>query len=178
VKSILLIGFRGTGFHDSRYRNEPALIQAGHVGIVFEDHPKDIYGFHPTQLAIEQIGGEDIALEWLKENEPLEGALQLDTWIFIRAFQLSIAGARTKVWKWTIYVSDEEYNHIQKQVFHWYTQETVFIYAFPPRDQEPHPDRDNCATFPRRLGLPLPEVSGQITKYILALESIGEEWSL
>jgi hypothetical protein len=37
-------------------------------------------------------------------------------------------------------------------------------------------DRDNCATFPRKLGLPLPETTGQLRWYIAQLENTGEKW--
>jgi hypothetical protein len=38
------------------------------------------------------------------------------------------------------------------------------------------PDRDNCATFPRRLELPLLDPIGQIKDYVRALEMQGEPW--
>ncbi len=56
----------------------------------------------------------------------------------------------------------------------WYTEKMTFTYSFPP--ETPMPDRDNCATFPRRLGLPLPEASGQLTYYVPALAAVGSEW--
>ena len=73
MKNIYLIGFRGTSFQDPQYTQEPTLIRAGHVGIAFEDDLDLILGFHPTVEAIENIGGDEAAIEWLKENEPLEG---------------------------------------------------------------------------------------------------------
>jgi hypothetical protein len=89
MKKIYLLGFRGTGFADLQYAAEPALIRAGHVGIAFEDDPTLILGFHPTEAEIARVGGEEAAIEWLKENEPLDGALQADYAIFARAYALS-----------------------------------------------------------------------------------------
>lgn len=176
MKKIYFVGFRGTGFQDKEYRGEPALIRAGHVGIIFENEPSMILGFHPTAEAIAEIGSEDDAIEWLKENEPLEGSLQEDYEIFYRAFELQRQGARTEIWQITIEVSEEDFARIHAQALEWYTKEEKFTYAFPPIGKPPLPERDNCATFPRRLGLPLPEPTGQLTRYIEALKNIGTQW--
>lgn len=50
----------------------------------------------------------------------------------------------------------------------------MFAYSFPP--DKPMTDQDNCATFPRRLGLPLLDPIGQIKDYVRALERRGEVW--
>jgi hypothetical protein len=152
------------------------LIRAGHVGIAFEDDLGLILGFHPTPNAIESVGGEDAAIEWLKENEPLDGCLQDDTEIFKRAALLSLQGARTSVWQVVIEPGDM-YERIREETIKWYNEARIFTYAFPVRGQQPAPDRDNCATFPRRLGLPLPEHTGQLTQYMLALEALGSRWT-
>jgi hypothetical protein len=176
VKKIYLIGFRGTGFNLLEYAGEPALLQAGHVGFAFEDDPNFILGFHPTLEAIERAGGEEEAIEWLKENEPLDGALQSDYEIFFRAHELHINGARTEVWQLTIEVDIAEYDRVREQAIRWYTESTIFTYAFPKGGSLPELDRDNCATFPRRLLLPLPEPTGQLSRYIAELEKIGTPW--
>jgi hypothetical protein len=176
MKKIFLIGFRGTGFIDPQYLNEPALIRAGHVGIAFEGEIDFILGFHPTSEAIVAIGGEDIAIEHLRENEPLEGTLQADYEIFQRAHTLSESGSRTQVWQMVIEVTDENFAAIRSQATEWYTDKKLFIYAFPPRNQPPLEDRDNCATFPRRLGIEIPENTGQLARYIPALQAVGELW--
>jgi hypothetical protein len=176
MKKIYLIGFRGTSFQVPEYKTEPGLIRAGHVGFAFESDPDFIFGFHPTPEAVEAIGGEDAALEWLKENEPLDGALQADRPIFERAYELHEQGARTEVWQITLELPDDEYERIRARALRWYTEKTVFTYAFPERGQPPLPDRDNCATFPRRLAVPLPEPTGQLARYIAVLESEGTRW--
>lgn len=176
MKKIYLIGFRGTSFQAPEYKTEPALIRAGHVGFAFEDDPQFILGFHPTLEAVEAVGGEEAAIEWLKENEPLDGALQADRPIFVRADELHQGGARTDVWQITLELSDADYERVRAQALQWYTEKTVFKYAFPERGQPPLPDRDNCATFPRRLALLLPEPTGQLARYIATLESEGTRW--
>lgn len=178
MKKIYLIGFRGTSFQALEYKAELALIRAGHVGFAFENDSQFMLGFHPTPEAIEAVGGEAAAIEWLKENEPLDGALQADRPIFVRAHELHLNGARTEVWQVTLELPDDEYERVRTLALQWYTEKTVFTYAFPERGQPPLPDRDNCATFPRRLTLPLPETTGQLTRYIEALERAGTRWKL
>lgn len=174
MKTIYLIGFRGTGFRDHKYSNEPALIRAGHVGIAFEGDEMQIYGFHPTPEAAESLGNDEAVIDWLKRLKTLQGALQLDTEVFVRAHELAKGGARTQVWQMSVPLADEIFEQIKSQALLWYTRKKAFNYSFPP--EEPLPDRDNCATFPRRLGLPLPEKTGQLTYFIPALAAMGSEW--
>jgi hypothetical protein len=145
MKHIYLIGFRGTGFRDKRFENEPTLIRAGHVGFAFEDDEMQIYGFHPTAEAAAAIGDDNKVIDWLKRLNPLLGAIQLDTAIFIRANELAKEDARTVVWQQTIKVTNEEFERIKAFALKWYDEKTLFTYSFPP--EEPQPDRDNCATF-------------------------------
>jgi hypothetical protein len=174
MQKIYLIGFRGTGFRDTKFSREPALIRAGHVAIAFEGFEDRIYGFHPTPKAIKEIGGEEAAIAWLKAKKVLDGCLQADYAVFIRAASLALQDPRTTVWQLTIEVSDQEFERIHQQAITWYNKGKVFAYAFPP--DEPMPDRDNCATFPRRLGLPLLDPIGQIKDYVRVLEAQGELW--
>jgi hypothetical protein len=174
MKKIYLIGFRGTGFRDPQFSHEHALIRAGHVGISFEGSENSILGFHPTPQAIEEAGGEVLAIERLKSKQTLDGSLQEDYAIFEHAFRLAQLGIRTTVWQIAVEVSDIEFERIRQQAMTWYNQHQRFAYTFPP--DEPKPDRDNCATFPRRLGLPVLDPVGQIKEYVVALEQQGELW--
>jgi hypothetical protein len=174
MKKVYLIGFRGTGFRDAKFRGEPALIRAGHVGIAFEGAEDRILGFHPTPEAVAAVGGDEAAIDWLKARKTLDGALQEDYSIFVRAAELVQRGARTTVWQLIVEVPDEDFERIRQQAIAWYNERKVFAYAFPP--EEPMPDRDNCATFPRRLGLPLLDPIGQIKDYVRVLEQQGERW--
>jgi hypothetical protein len=176
LPSIYLVGFRGTGFRDKRYWKEDALIRAGHVGLYFEDQPMMILGFHPTEEASNAIGDDEAVIEWLKEHNTISGALQNDTAIFERAYHLANLGSRTVVWQMEISFSEADFQRIRSQAFEWFQQRTIFAYAFPPDEDVPSDERDNCATFPRKLGLPLPEPTGRLLEYIPAIEMQGEEW--
>jgi hypothetical protein len=174
MKKVYLIGFLGTGYRQEKYAGEPSLIHVGHVGIAFEGDEMRIYGFHPVEEAFRDIGDENAVMAWLKQLNTLPGTLQLDTAIFLRAHELAKAGARTKVWETATALSEDEFERVKSQALLWYTEQKSFSYSFPP--EEPLPDRDNCATFPRRLGLRLPEATGKLAFYIPALAERGSEW--
>ena len=176
VKSIDLIGFIGVGIRDKQYQAEPGLIKVGHVGICFENEDR-ILGFHPTPEAIDAIGGAREAMNWLrnrKDGNRLDGSLQDDTAIFERAYQLSLQGARCTVWQQTISVDEDTFKSIRTQANQWYEEQTLFPYAFPLSIDDI--EWDNCATFPRRLGLTLPETTGQLQRYIPQLQANGKAW--
>jgi len=175
MKKIYLIAFRGTGFRDEKFVGEDTLIRAGHVGFSFEGDDASILGFHPTQKAVEDVGGEAAAISWLREKKILDGIVQQDYSVFTRAAELVKQGARTHVWQFVVEVDDETFERIRQQALQWYNEEMVFPYAFPP--DEPKVDRDNCATFPRRLGLPIFDPVGQIKDYVRVLEEQGQPWS-
>jgi hypothetical protein len=174
MKTIYLIGFRGTSFRVEPFRNESLLIRAGHVGLAFEGDEARIFGFHPTAEAVRAIGDDEAVLAWLRKLNTMPGTIQYDTAIFRRADELAKAGARTNVWQLAIVVSDDEFERIRNLTLLWYTERKTFLYSFPP--EELLPDRDNCATFPRRLGLPLLELTGQIAALIPILREQGIEW--
>ena len=92
MKIITIVAFRGTGFRRSAYQNEPALIRAGHVGMIFEDEPNTIYGFHPTEQAVEDAGGTENLIQLLKQHVRQPGTVQIDTDIFVRAYETRTRG--------------------------------------------------------------------------------------
>lgn len=172
MKHIHLIGFQGTGHRDARYLNESGLILVGHVGFAFEGETHIIFGFHPTDTAAANIGDTAAVISALRQGASIDGVVQDDYLIFQRAWEISQSNSRTTVWRLRIQVTDVEFERIRRQVYEWYTEKTVFAYSFPNED----PDTDNCATFPRRLGLPLPEPSGHLVYYVKALMAEGERW--
>ena len=172
MKHIYLIGFQGTGHRDTRYVNEAGLILVGHVGFAFEGEPHIIFGFHPTEESAAKIGDTAAVISALRQGVSIDGVIQDDYLIFRRAWEISQANTRTIVWRLGVQVSDVEFERIRRLVYEWYTEKTTFAYAFPNED----PDTDNCATFPRRLGLPLPEKSGHLVFYVKALMAEGERW--
>lgn len=177
MKQIYFIGFLGTGIRNVRYQNEHGLIRLGHVGIAFEDAPSFIFGFHPTSEAIEAIGGQEAALNWLRNRKAgnrLDGCLQNDSMIFERAYEISQIDPVTTVWEKAYSIEHEVFEYVQKQTMQWYNEKRIFPYALPLPSREI--EWDNCATFPRRLGLVLPETSGQLQLYIAALQLDGRLW--
>jgi hypothetical protein len=175
MKNVYLIGFRGTGI-SSVFANESPLIQVGHVGFAFENDVETIYGLHPTDQEIERQGGAESLLEHLMSNGSCAATLQLDGAIFVRADLLAQEGQSTAVWQLAIALSDNRFDAAQEKATQWYNEQKEFTYAFPTRRVELTDFRDNCATFPRRLGLPIPESSGRLIKYIPELERLGTRW--
>jgi len=173
MKQIYIIGFRGTGFRSEPFKRESLLIRAGHVGFYFEGEDDLIFGFHPTEEACRVVGDDEAVIAWLKAHHPMTGALYDDTAIFHRAFALA-DDAPTTVWQMPLSVSDEGYERIRQQAYAWYDERKTFTYAFP--SDEFAETRDNCATFPRRLGLSLPEPTGNLREYMPALQMNGERW--
>jgi hypothetical protein len=172
MKQIYIIGFRGTSFRDAKYKSEHPLIRAGHVGIAFEGEEEIIYGFHPSTQAVEQAGGDEVVIEQLKMGVSFDGTIQIDTEVFNRADYLSAHGARTAVWQITLNCSEFEFNRIYELTRKWYTEGVNFPYAFPQEGS----NTDNCATFPRQLGMTLPEPTGQLQEYVKALQGAGDRW--
>jgi hypothetical protein len=175
MKRVYLIGFRGTGFRNERYKDESLLIRAGHVGFYFEDEPDRIFGFHPTEQAANAVGDDVDVINWLKHHRVLEGALHNDSATFHRAYELAQSDAPTDVWQMAMPLEDNRYDQIREQAQQWYNDNRAFMYSFPPAESKA--DRDNCATFPRKLGLPLPESTGNLREYIPALQTNGKLWS-
>lgn len=174
MKRIFIVGFRGTGFRSKPYKHETLLIRAGHVGFYFEGEENLIFGFHPTEAACRAVGDDEAVKEWLKAHRPLDGALFDDTTIFERASVLADYDAPTEVWQTAVSVTDETFERIRAQTIAWYNEGKIFMYAFP--SDEFAESRDNCATFPRQLGIPLPELTGNLREYIPALQANGTRW--
>jgi hypothetical protein len=174
MKSVYLIGFVGVGMRDNRYKQEHGLIIMGHVGIAFEGRKNQILGFHPTPEAIEKLGDSATVMNWLRNRKTLDGCLQNDTEIFKRAYYLSQENPNITVWQYTITLQDNEFDKIQSQAMTWYNEKVIFSYGLPIK--EGVQAWDNCATFPKQLGLPIPEPSGYLVVYIPALKSQGKQW--
>jgi hypothetical protein len=173
MKQIYLIGFRGVGIRP-QYQNENGLILLGHVGFAFEDNRKQILGFHPTPQAIQAFETPQDALQWLRDRKTLDGCLQDDTAIFQRAYVLSKNNAHITVWQHSIEIENDDYSQIQSRALKWYNEGKIFPYGLPATNQT----WDNCATFPRHLGLPLPETTGNLYLYIRILSKIGVPWQM
>ena len=171
MKTIYLIGFRGAGIRP-QYKEEDGLILLGHVGIMFQDNREQILGFHPTTDALAHFANPQEALSWLRDRKLLDGCLQDDTNIFKRAYRLSKDNPILTVWQYSITVSDEIFASIKEKALTWYNEKKIFPYGLPAKDQT----WDNCATFPRQLGIALPENTGSLYLYISELKKLGHIW--
>jgi hypothetical protein len=173
---IHLIGFRGTGFRKAEYKNEPALVKSGHVGIAFEADPEVIYGFHPNEEAEKAVGGEDALIAALKNHERQAGNVQIDTSVFVRAHELFEKGAlegQTEVFILSYDVSDEEYKQAYERFLSWHQEKREFWYNFPDEDGKFQVDEFNCAVFPAHAGIPIPIEDGVINRYLEAMRKAG-----
>ena len=173
LRQVKIIGYRGTGTHDPLYSNEPGLIKLGHVGISFEGDP-NIYGFHPSQAALTEYG--DDLFDYLANGAAVEGQVYNDSLYFQRAHQLSVTNSRVQVWELSTYVSETDFTAMRQQVFNELNDKSLTItqYTLPLKPYVPMPPGyNNCATWPREIGINTPEFSGALTKYLEAMKELG-----
>ena len=175
-QEVEIIGFRG----DATLTEEAQLIQLGHVG-VSTNGGEAIYGFHPSQAAVNELGDE--TLPFLKAGGAMRGQVYDDTGIFSQASKLASQGARTTVYRMPVSVSAEQYSQIEGSISAqvknpsltqgWYTLSNKVNGEYVPMP----PQCNNCATWPRTLGLPLPENTRFLHRYIPILEKLGTIWN-
>jgi len=164
------------------YAAEHPLIKAGHVGISLDG--KTIYGFHPSPeavAALEQLhaaGKAPSTFDFLKQGAALRGQVQIDTAVFQRATELARSGARTQVWQLVIDVSEQDFARIAQTVRQQLANGSPYPswYRFPTTGEPMPPQCNNCATWPRTLGLPIPEITGQLRDFIAVLQQRGIPW--
>ena len=167
-KEIDLVGFQG----NMRARGEALLVQVGHVGVSF-DGGDTIYGFRPTDAALEQIGDNLEFLRSLRDRMGFRGGIYNDTGVFQRANELG-----QEVWRIPYVMSEEEFNNIFQE---FQTQlsdgPNPGWYSFPPKNGDPMPlGCNNCATWPKTLGLDIPEDTGNLQNYMQAFKNVGKRW--
>lgn len=136
---------------------QDCLLYTGHVGISFEaDSP--IYAFNPD------TGTEPSwkVIENLKKNQgsskPYPGAVTDDTAVFSAAKSRGLSVAKLEI----VY-PETRYNEI-KAKFDAEKGKSDFHYSFPGRGGD-----CNCATWPRKLGVFIPEGSGAMKAYVEAM---------
>lgn len=178
--TISILAFQGLGFRDYEpYTEYKPLIYSGHVGMAFEGYPKSIIGFRPTDEEILQQGGLFQTFMHLQSHNPpfLKGALYNDYDSFLEAYTLAQNPPdplrRTDVYQYTLQFAESEFERIRQQVYEWYTHPDnyEFLYDFPV---DPKPvNRDNCATFTYKLGMPVFYPNGQLKLYLINLKAAG-----
>jgi hypothetical protein len=178
-KEVRIIGFTGVAaarYAARQYEQEPGLIKAGHVGVSL-DAGQTIYGFHPTPEAAQALPATQDPFDYLLQGNTLPAGVYDDTAVFWRAHQLSLVGAPTHVWQQIIPVSSMEFDRIERELQRAVAAGSALgaIYRFSDRYSMPA-TVDNCATWPRRLGLLIPDVTGQIRRSIGVIKQHGIPW--
>lgn len=175
---IQILIFRGTGGvynEDHPFYSEPALVRAGHVGIIGIVEDK-IIGFHPTPEAAEAAGGEKALLNALKDKKPQPGCLQDDDTYFERAYQLiEVTDGRTTVFMYEVEIAEETLNQIRS----WYNDRKEVLYNFPKPDGSFNATESNCAMFWLDwFKIPLPLKTGSISTIVKEMQKEGySKWS-
>ena len=159
---IQILIYRGTGGvynSDDPYYGEPALVRAGHVGVIGVIDDK-IIGFHPTPEVAESLGGEKPLLNALKDKIAQPGRLQDDDEYFKRAHELSDAtNGRTRVYMYEVEISEATLKDIRT----WYNEGKEALYNFPDEDGEYTNRESNCVIFwVEWFKIPLLEKTGKI----------------
>ncbi|MEM9953108.1 MAG: hypothetical protein AAF846_16005 [Chloroflexota bacterium] len=159
---VQVLVFRGTGGvynTEHPYYSEPALVRAGHVGLIGIIEDK-IIGFHPTPEATNAIGGELELLNALKNKIPQAGRLQDDNVYFERADELrAVTNGRTTVYIYEVEITDETLTTIRS----WYNEGKEALYNFPNKDGQFRQGESNCAIFwLEQFKIPLPKQTGSI----------------
>lgn len=184
MKKIYIIGYRGTRVEKFKKSvleegTLPILLYLGHVGIGTIDGI--IFGFRPTNEAVRELASKGVNVtDYLKANNQIQGTLYDDTEYFVLANSLA-EEAGTHVFQMAIELKDDEYDKLINEIRRRHSERETHWYQLPQRDinQEPLPMEDgvdNCATYPRTLGLPIPENTGTLADYIEVMKQLGEFW--
>lgn len=135
------------------------LLYAGHAGISFS-LDGSIFGFNakckPGQVAE--------TLQLLKKKAGIPGVVTDDTAVFdaARARKMEVVCVEYEC-------MEEEFESIQS-AFENELESSQFVYCFPGGEGD-----CNCATWPAKLGLSVPEPTGMMKKYVAAMRTITEK---
>lgn len=127
---------------------QECLMFAGHVGVSFEAE-SPIYGFNPDTGAERSHA----VMNNLFGHKSYPGHVTDDTSIF----QAARARGLTVLKRELIY-PESQYNEIKSR-FDAEKAGTGYKYGFPPAGD------CNCATFPQKVGIPVPEATGRMKQY-------------
>ena len=173
----------------ARARSQEPLLFAGHIGISL-DGGKTIIGFTPKPPE-----GMTMAefLKSLMDHDAFPGILGNDTQIFIKAAEM----ARERGWNTEPISAVQLVDQAKKmevvdeaaRLSGMKPGEHGFGYSFPLRPEERKGDGENfagsngfpatcvrnCGAFPEKLGVPIPEPSGNVKLYMPELEKWANE---
>jgi len=173
-QSISVIGFRGAG-HPSALQGEnpphPYRI-TGHVGYSLDDG-RTIYGFGPD---VGEMSAFE-AVQSLRQGNRYPGIITDDTPVFRDVFENPGIGRDGKpqvVYEQKIPVSREQYKSIlaEHEARGVNAPMDDVFYGFPGKNECTY----NCATYPSRFGIEIPENSGNMRDYMPILEQRGGPW--
>lgn len=165
-KKIYLHGFRGLREPEfmacfeaalrvhAHLGKDECLLYSGHAGISFDSPARTIFGFNPAT-------GEDSAFavfERLKGKGAYPGVVTDDT----SAFELARQRGVEVVVK-EITVTEAEYEKI-RSAFAKEQAKSSHSYGFPGAGD------CNCATWPAKIGLPIPSTDGNMKAYVVAMK--------
>jgi hypothetical protein len=173
--SIFAVEGRGTYEMLKSRKIKHAYLYTGHVGFSF-DGGETIWAFSPHaegMSAVEVV--ESLRDKVNKANYP--GKIKNDRGFFelvaskeeVKLFNRS--GDPMTVLKLDITVSAEEFQAIQKRFSAFPTESPLSSspYTFPPFTK----NEANCATFPAKVGVPMPDSSGQVKELIKKMKEQG-----
>lgn len=132
---------------------EEVLLWSGHVGVSFESQ-SPIFGFNPNPT-----DPMHVVLDKLKAGDGYPGHVTDDTSTFEAAKSRGLSVVTIE------YVYPEsKYNEIKAR-FDAERSASSYDYSFPGGSGD-----CNCATFPARLGIPIPEATGNMKFYMAAMQ--------
>lgn len=140
------------------------------------DGGKTIYGFGPEV-------GEMSAFEAvtsLKSHKLYPGKITDDTEVFLMVAKkplLDRNGNPQVVFEQKIPLTRAQYDAaVVEHASRGVNKPMDNLFCGFPDPQNPNPCAFNCATFPSRLGIPIPERTGIMRDYIPELEKVGAPW--
>ncbi|HEM7890234.1 MULTISPECIES: PAAR domain-containing protein [Burkholderia] len=176
--TISLFGVRGGGRVSDVEGGMHPYQYTGHVGYSL-DGGKTIWGFGPAT-------GDASAAEVfanLKGSGSYPGMITADQDAFIAIAKNPMAargggGALQTVYEQKIPVTQEQYESILAAHEELVARGPMddIRYQWPPKSGEWPENNYNCATFPGRLGIPIPEGTGKLQNYMPELEKVGTPW--
>lgn len=179
MDEVRIVGFTGVlayRYASIQYAHEPSLIKAGHIAVSL-DEGTTLYGFRPIPEAVRALPPTQDILEYLLQGHVLPGGVYDDTAVFWRAHQLARLGAPTQVWQQIIPVSQSEFVRIEQDMQVAVARgSTLGIYYRLSGKGPMTADHDNCVTWIRHLGLPVPDDAGRLSRAIRVLKQHGHPW--
>ncbi|WP_218921411.1 PAAR domain-containing protein [Burkholderia sp. MSMB2157WGS] len=176
--TISLFGVRGGGRASDVEGGMHPYQYTGHVGYSL-DGGKTIWGFGPA------TGDASLAevFTHLKGSGSYPGMITADQDAFIAIAKNPMAargggGALQTVYEQKIPVTQEQYESILAAHEELVARGPMddIRYQWPPQSGEWPANHYNCATFPGRLGIPIPEGTGKLQNYMPELEKVGTPW--